>query len=201
MSERRIVSLMNLTSSMLPRRTPGKASVLPPPLSKPLALRQRLQSLRALVMRNENFCPPLPGMSRSRSGASSTTWMKLTSTSNLLGRPNGRFLLFGLLTTTPDGRLCLEDEDGRVMLDTENAIPGEGIFTLGSLVLVEGRYADEGQGDTFFVHAIGHPPSETRTRAKELYGHIDFTGKGAISAKEEVSDRSDKSRNPRQPCH
>ncbi|CAO1615401.1 unnamed protein product [Sympodiomycopsis kandeliae] len=164
----------------------GKPSALPPPLSKPLALRQRLQSLRALVLRNENFCPPLPGINRSRGGAQNT-WMKLTSTSNLLGRPNGRFLLFGLLTTTSDGRLCLEDEDGRVLLDVENAVPGEGIFTLGSLVLVEGRYADEGKGEMLYVHAIGHPPSETRTRAKEMYGHVDFTGKGAVSAKEERS--------------
>ena len=75
------------------------------------------------------------------------------------------------------------------MLDVESAIPGEGIFTLGSLVLVEGRYADEGQGDIFYVNAIGHPPSETRTKAKEMYGHVDFTGKGAVSAKEEVRAR------------
>lgn len=113
--------------------------------------------------------------------------MKLTSTSNLLGRPNGRFLLFGMLTTTSDGRLCLEDEDGRVDLDMTDAVPGEGIFTLGSLVLVEGRYADEGEGERLFVNAIGHPPSETRKRAREMYGHVDWTGKGTVSAKEEVS--------------
>ncbi|CAO1620088.1 unnamed protein product [Parajaminaea phylloscopi] len=161
-------------------------SILPPPLAKPLAVRNRLQALRALVLRNENFCPPLPGTVRSRGEADS--WMKLTSTSNLLGRPNGRFLLFGLLTSTPDGRWCLEDEDGRVELDMSDTVPGEGIFTLGSLVLVEGRYSDEG-GDNqkLYVHAIGHPPSEPRSRARELYGHIDWTGKGVISLKEERS--------------
>lgn len=167
-------------------RHPQRPTALPPPLSKPLATRQRLQALRALVLRNENFCPPLPGALRSRGGAANT-WMKLTSTSNLLGRPNGRFLLFGLLTTTADGRLALEDEEGRVELDTSEAIPGEGIFTLGSLVLVEGRYGDDGngEGERLYVNAIGHPPSEARTRAREMYGHIDWSGKGAVSAKEE----------------
>lgn len=161
------------------------ASILPPPLSKPLAVRNRLQALRALILRNENFIPPLPGSVRQRGGDS---WMKLTSTSNLLGRPGGRFLLFGLLTSTPDGRWCLEDEDGRVELDMTNAIPGEGIFTLGSLVLVEGRYSDEGDdGQRLYVHAIGHPPSEPRAKAREMYGHLDWTGKGVISQKEEQS--------------
>lgn len=68
-----------------------------------------------------------------------------------------------------------------------DAVPGEGIFTLGSLVLVEGRYGDEGEGERLFVNAIGHPPSETRKRAREMYGHVDWTGKGTVSAKEEVS--------------
>lgn len=180
-----------LLSSPLPlssgarSRLSDKPSALPPPLAKPLAIRQRMQSLRALVLRNENFCPPLPGTVRTRNGASADSWMKLTATSNLLGRPNGRFLLFGLLTTTSDGRLCLEDEEGRVELDMTSAVPGEGIFTLGSLVLVEGRNGDEGEGDVFFVNAIGHPPSELRKRARELYGHVDWTGKGIVSSKEE----------------
>lgn len=187
--------LLKLTLDDSPRRDPYRpytyrlpqaASILPPPLAKPLATRSRLQALRALVLRNENFCPPLPGTVRSR--GAEDTWMKLTSTSNLLGRPNGRFLLFGILTSTPDGRWCLEDEDGRVELDLTDAVPGEGIFTLGGLVLVEGRYADEGEeGQRFHVHAIGHPPSETRSRAREMYGHIDWTGKGVISLKEERS--------------
>lgn len=178
---------MLTTSLPLPSpRLPTPSSILPPPLSKPLAIRNRLQALRALVLRNENFCPPLPGSIRARSHDS---WMKLTSTSNLLGRPNGRFLLFGVLTTTPDGRWCLEDEDGRVELDLSAAIPGEGIFTLGALVLVEGRYSDEGEGgsERLHVHAIGHPPSEPRSRSREMYGHIDWTGKGVLSLKEEQS--------------
>lgn len=167
-------------------RASHPASILPSPLAKPLAVRNRLQALRALVLRNENFCPPLPGTVRSR--GESDTWMKLTSTSNLLGRPNGRFLLFGLLTSTPDGRWCLEDEDGRVELDMSETVPGEGIFTLGSLVLVEGRYAaEEEEGQKLYVHAIGHPPSEARNRARELYDHIDWTGKGVVSLKEEKS--------------
>lgn len=32
-------------------------------------------------------------------------------TQNLLGRSGGQFLLFGMLTRSPEGRLCLEDLD------------------------------------------------------------------------------------------
>lgn len=47
---------------------------------------------------------------------------KLTSTRNLLGRAGGRFLLFGMLTRSPEGRLCLEDLDGTVPLDISQTV-------------------------------------------------------------------------------
>lgn len=88
-----------------------------------------------------------------------------------------------MLSRNPEGRLCLEDGEGLVVLDMEEAVPGEGLFTEGCMVLIEGEYTDE---ETVRVLAMGHPPSEKRDVARGIYGHIDFNGGGAMSLKEEV---------------
>jgi DNA polymerase epsilon subunit 2 len=41
----------------------------------------------------------------------------LKSTKQLLGRAGERFLLFGMLVHSKEGKLCLEDLDGVVELD------------------------------------------------------------------------------------
>lgn len=107
---------------------------------------------------------------------------QLTSTKNLLGRQGQRFLLFGILSTAQDGQYCLEDPDGTVGLDMEEAIPGEGIFTEGSIILVEGEYTEE---ERIKVDALGHPPPESRLAGREICGHVDFLGTGGMSIKEE----------------
>lgn len=43
--------------------------------------------------------------------------MQLRSTKQLLGRAGDRFLLFGMLAHSMEGKLCLEDQDGSVELD------------------------------------------------------------------------------------
>lgn len=50
--------------------------------------------------------------------------MQLTSTRNLLGRAGQLFLLFGMLSRNPAGEMCLEDGDGRVVLDMKEAVSG-----------------------------------------------------------------------------
>jgi DNA polymerase epsilon subunit 2 len=94
---------------------------------------------------------------------------QLTSIKNLLGRPNQRFLLFGMLSRNNLNELCLEDGDGRVVLDMTDATPGEGLFTEGCLVLIEGEYTDE---ETMRVIEMGHPPSEKRAVARYALHHI-----------------------------
>lgn len=49
-------------------------------------------------------------------------YLRLTSTRNLLGRQGQLFLLFGMLSRNPEGRLCLEDGEGAVVLDMEDAV-------------------------------------------------------------------------------
>ncbi|SPO25719.1 related to DNA polymerase epsilon subunit B [Ustilago trichophora] len=151
------------------------ATVLPTASARSTFPRQRYHILKSVISRNENFCPPLaiPTASSSSRNTGADGFMKLTSTKNLLGRQGHRFLLFGMLSTSSDGRYELEDADGTVGLDLQNAIPGEGIFTEGSLILVEGEYTVE---ERIRVFAIGHPPSETRAQARSIHAHTDFLG-------------------------
>ena len=71
---------------------------------------------RQIILRNENFTPPAIG------GHDRSAYLKLTSTRNLLGRAGQLFLLFGMLSRNPEGKLCLEDGEGRVPLDMEDAV-------------------------------------------------------------------------------
>ena len=57
---------------------------------------------------------------------------QLTSTRNLLGRQGQLFLLFGMLSRDPEGRLCLEDGEGTVVLDMEDAVGSPSAIPTGS---------------------------------------------------------------------
>ncbi|KAF8324081.1 hypothetical protein DL93DRAFT_95420 [Clavulina sp. PMI_390] len=138
-------------------------------------LRNRHNVIKQSVLRNENFSPPISGRER-------TNYLKISTTKNLLGRAGERFMLFGVLTHTQDGKLCLRDLEGMVVLDISHTTPSEGFFTDGCFVLVEGDYTDE---ETLNVIVIGHPPCERRSSAKSVFGHIDFLGKGATTLLEE----------------
>ncbi|KAK0551435.1 DNA-directed DNA polymerase epsilon, subunit B, partial [Tilletia horrida] len=161
-------------------RVPNAPTILPTASSKPNCLRERLNVIRNVVLRNEHF---LPSLLASQGTSERDSFMKLTSTKNLLGRQGQRFLLLGMLCTAQDGRYCLEDADGSVGLDLQEAIPGEGIFTEGCIALVEGEYTEQ---ERIRVFALGHPPSESRTDAKRHCGHVDFLGVGAISVEDEA---------------
>ncbi|KAG8902425.1 DNA-directed DNA polymerase epsilon, subunit B [Tulasnella sp. 403] len=157
-------------------KAPNAPSLGGTPASRAQFLRDRHNIIKQVVLRNENFSPP------AIAGRDRDNYLKLTSTKNLLGRTGQRFLLFGMLTHAPDGRLCLEDLEGRVVLDISETGPSEGLFTEGCFVLVEGDYTEE---EVLQVIAIGHPPSERRDAARSVYGHIDFLGKGATTVAED----------------
>ncbi|KAG9044272.1 DNA-directed DNA polymerase epsilon, subunit B [Tulasnella sp. UAMH 9824] len=154
----------------------GQPSLGGQPTARAQFMRDRFNIIRQVVLRNENFSPP------AIAGRDRDSYLKLTTTKNLLGRNGERFLLFGMLTHAPDGRLCLEDLEGRVVLDISDTPPGEGLFTEGCFVLVEGDYTEE---DILQVIAMGHPPSERREVARSIYGHIDFLGKCATTIVED----------------
>lgn len=135
---------------------------------------ERYELLRSIVLRNEHFLPALTGP------AQRDAFLRLSTTKHLLGRQGAPCLLFGRLSTAPDGTYTLEDTDGSVPLDLSRAVAGEGLFTEGAYVLVEGQYTPQ---ETLQVLAIGHPPSEPRESARALTGHLDWLGTGAIPPK------------------
>ncbi|WFC97212.1 DNA-directed DNA polymerase [Malassezia brasiliensis] len=140
-------------------------------------LGERYELLRSLVLRNEHFLPPLA----LASGAARGSFLQLTTTANLLGRAGTACLLFGRLSTRPDGAYALEDAEGAVPLDLREAVAGEGLLTEGAFVLVEGTY---GADERLHVAAIGHPPSESRAAAQAHVGHLDWLGTGALAPSE-----------------
>ncbi|KAI0702873.1 epsilon DNA polymerase [Cytidiella melzeri] len=146
--------------------------------SRVAAVRNRLNIIKQTVLRNDHFSPStLPSRDREN-------LLTLRSTKQLLGRAGERFLLFGMLSHSKEGKLCLEDEDGPVVLDfSQLDQPSEGLFTEGCFALIEGDYTEDA---TLVVIAIGHPPCESREAARSIYGHIDFLGKGATTLAEDV---------------
>ncbi|KAI0347310.1 epsilon DNA polymerase [Trametopsis cervina] len=146
--------------------------------SRVAAVRNRLNIIKQTVLRNDHFSPStLPSKDRQN-------LLTLRSTKQLLGRAGERFLLFGMLSHSKEGKLCLEDEDGPVELDfSQLDQPSEGLFTEGCFALIEGDYTEDA---TLVVIAIGHPPCESRDAARSVYGHIDFLGKGATTLAEDT---------------
>ncbi|KAI0272768.1 DNA polymerase epsilon subunit B [Gloeopeniophorella convolvens] len=146
--------------------------------SRILAIRDRLNIIKQTILRNEHFTPAtIPNRDREH-------LLTLKSTKQLLGRAGERFLLFGMLIHSKEGKLCLEDLDGVVELDfSQLDQPSEGLFTEGSFALVEGDYTENA---TFSVIAVGHPPCESRETARSIFGHIDFLGKGATTPLEDT---------------
>ncbi|CAL1700805.1 unnamed protein product [Somion occarium] len=146
--------------------------------SRVMAMRNRLNVIKQTVLRNDHFSPStLPSRDREH-------LLTLRSTKQLLGRAGERFLLFGMLAHSKEGKLCLEDEDGRVELDfSQLDQPSEGLFTEGCFALIEGDYTEDA---TLVVIAIGHPPCESRDTARSIYGHVDFLGQGATTLLEDA---------------
>ncbi|KAF8138420.1 DNA polymerase epsilon, subunit B [Boletus edulis] len=157
-------------------------SLIPPTMSgtaesRIASTRNRLHIIKQSILRNEHFSPStLPSRDREH-------LVTLKSTKQLLGRAGERFLLLGMLAHNMEGKLCLEDSDGTVVLDVSKLDePGEGLYTEGCIALVEGEYTEEG---TLEVIAMGQPPCEDRETARSIYGHIDFLGKGSTTLLED----------------
>lgn len=100
-------------------------------------------------------------------------WHKVTSIKNLLGRIGKEFMLLGMISYGPEGKLWLEDIDDRIMLETDDAINGGGWIVPGCIVLVDGIYLENGN---FQVFVLGHPPCEPKYLSEKSFNHIDFLG-------------------------
>jgi DNA polymerase epsilon subunit 2 len=127
---------------MLRRAPHQSSSVLGTAESRILAIRDRLNIIKQTILRNEHFAPStIPSRDREHLLTVSLSplffpcdaerfpqaeiqklrtcrfTLQLKSTKQLLGRAGDRFLLFGMLVHSKEGKLCLEDLDGVVELD------------------------------------------------------------------------------------
>ncbi|EPX71088.1 DNA polymerase epsilon catalytic subunit B [Schizosaccharomyces octosporus yFS286] len=143
-------------------------SLLAPASASVDMLHRRFHVIYSRILRNENFQNP------SFSGSfSQTNSHQITPIRNLLGRSGDDFLLFGLLSLAPDGKLWLEDLDSQVQLDISKATFGFGHFCAGCFVLVNGHFMDSG---VFLVTEVGHPPIERREASLKALSQVDSFG-------------------------
>lgn len=122
------------------------------------AIHQRLQ-------RHEVFAPII----FSSSADSNRDKFRLKNVEALMGmNKDETVVVFGMLTQLKHGRIFLEDPTGVVELDfsifNENrkTRSPEGIFTEGSLMIVEGTY----DAHVLYVHNLGQPPIEISKKTR-----------------------------------
>jgi DNA polymerase epsilon subunit 2 len=152
-----------------------KPSIIAAPKEKATIFRERYEIILQRLLRNELF-QSLPTYTQQKY----QTAGKISSIKTLLGRRNQHFLLFGLLNRAPSGVISLSDPDGSIQLDLTDAVSAGGIISVGSFILVDGKYTDK---NVFRVHTVAMPPSEKREISKQIFGHIDFLGAKEASLK------------------
>ena len=113
-------------------------------------LRDRFTLIRQRLMRNELFMEPAPGSIQ-------RNFVELTAIESLRGS-TGRKYILGMLSELEEGTYSLEDLNGNVELDLSQCTYHAGMYTLGSVVLVEGEIVD----DKFRVSTMAFPPPEKR---------------------------------------
>ncbi|KAK9369778.1 DNA polymerase alpha/epsilon subunit B-domain-containing protein [Lipomyces kononenkoae] len=125
------------------------------------------------LLRNEEFQPP------SFHASNAGSWHAITLIKNLLGRHGKTFLILGLLVRGSNGNWWAEDPSGRLELELDSAVAGEGYYVPGCILLFDGVYT---RAEKLQVRAVHHPPAEFRSTSREAYGYLDFMGIGGIGS-------------------
>ena len=113
-------------------------------------LRDRFTLIRQRLMRNELFMEPAPGSIQ-------RNYVELTAIESLRGS-TGRKYILGMLSELEEGTYSIEDLNANIELDLTECTYHAGMYTLGSVVLVEGEIVD----DKFRVSTMAFPPPEKR---------------------------------------
>lgn len=167
--------------------------------NKTAMFRNRYHLIHQRLMRNESFQAPAFSTSKRKpalvhsgsSVASPQQAYKITPISNLLGRSGSFHLLLGMLVHSAAGDLALTDLSGSVVLDlsTTRPIPEDGAwYCPGMVVLVEGRYLEDGSNNSnlgtaagiggqikgsFVAETMAGPPAERRSLTLGLSADAD----------------------------
>ncbi|RPA74374.1 hypothetical protein BJ508DRAFT_418663 [Ascobolus immersus RN42] len=157
----------------------SKPKLLPPAAHKTAVFKHHYNLLLARQERNEDFQPPAFGGMVAKLGSKEGTkkYLEITPICNLLGRDGHDFMIMGLLTYSPNGKLSVMDPTGSidVVMDEATSESKLALYTPGCFVNVVGRFTEDG---TFLAWEISHPSAETRKTSAEFFGHIDFLGNG-----------------------
>ncbi|GBG26478.1 DNA polymerase epsilon subunit B [Hondaea fermentalgiana] len=167
------------------------------------ALQDRLTVIKQRLLRNPSFAPPVAGVAvlgsqatpdrqsgetgpqqrrrhrvqadaRHPGGNSDGSHIQLTQIESLAASAGTESCVLGMLTRNSNGRLCLEDANGKVELDVSDASTGAGLLTEGSIVLVEGELRD----GVLVADNIMSPPMEERQASMAAHGNLDFVRGG-----------------------
>ncbi|KIV91897.1 hypothetical protein PV10_06387 [Exophiala mesophila] len=187
------------TSKKTVERVSGPPTLLSATQNKTAMFRNRYHLIHQRLMRNESFQAPAfssskrkPALIHSGSSAASLQQAyKITPISNLLGRSGSFHLLLGMLVHSAAGDLALTDLSGSVVLDmsTTRPIPEDGAwYCPGMIVLVEGRYLEDGSNNSnlgtaagiggqikgsFVAETMAGPPAERRSLTLGLSAQAD----------------------------
>ncbi|OQR91471.1 DNA polymerase epsilon subunit, partial [Thraustotheca clavata] len=98
-------------------------------------------------------------------------YLALTRIESLLGVTGVKRVL-GMLGEDERKKKYLEDLTARIYINTDKAVCAPGMYTLNSVVIVEGTVKD----DVFHVTSMGGPPPEFRTDSQVILGGLDPLG-------------------------
>eukprot|EP01138_Halocafeteria_seosinensis_P004217 gb/GECG01004312.1/.p1 GENE.gb/GECG01004312.1/~~gb/GECG01004312.1/.p1 ORF type:complete len:613 (+),score=100.60 gb/GECG01004312.1/:1-1839(+) len=144
--------------------------------------RERFELIKQRLLRQPAFAAPLIKTNKSQG------YIQLTPIDNLRNKTGQTCFILAMLTSPETGKYALEDMDKRVscvFIDDSELGLAEGIFTDGSIVLVEGEYDIDGSDGgavveetggipgVFRIHTMGHPPPEMRSDTLKAMGIVD----------------------------
>ena len=145
--------------------------------SKTAIYRERFELVNQRIMRNKNFSKPTFELNNS---SAPRQYIEITSLDSLVGL-SGQKNLLGMLTQREEGVYYLEDLNGSIQLNLQNAKPTAGLFTEGCIVVADGILHE----DIFYVKAMGFPPPEDRVETLSAMSTLDITKLMGYTAQEE----------------
>lgn len=147
--------------------------------------RERFELIKQRLLRQPAFSAPLIKSNKSQG------YIQLTPIDNLRNTNKETCYVLAMLTNPETGKYALEDLNKRVsctFADENDLGLAEGIYTDGSIVLVEGEYDMDntdssavveetgGLSGVFTIHTMGHPPPELRADSLKAMGTVDPYG-------------------------
>ncbi|EQC30298.1 hypothetical protein SDRG_11875 [Saprolegnia diclina VS20] len=128
--------------------------------------RHRFAAIERRVRRHKTFSKPVMASAKLQ-----REYLELTRIESLLG-VSGIKRVLGMLGQDERNAMYLEDLTARIYINTDKTVCAPGMYTLNSVVIVEGQVRD----DVFYVESMGGPPPEFRLDSLGILGGLDPLG-------------------------